>query len=112
MIIGAFNDGRNDVFKANSGLVVGYKYNNSLENIMRGTVCPYCQQLHGLEVEFDSPLFYEYMPPQHFRCYDKDTEVYTSEGWKLFKDLIGNERIWSFKPRNTNPEWVNYNTTG
>jgi hypothetical protein len=108
MIIGAFNDGRNDVFKANSGLVVGYKYNNSLENIMRGTVCPYCQQLHGLEVEFDSPLFYEYMPPQHFRCYDKDTEVYTSEGWKLFKDLIGNERIWSLNPETQIPEWVNY----
>jgi hypothetical protein len=68
MIITTFNDGRNDVFKMNSGLVVGYKYNNSLENIMRGTVCPYCQQLHGLKVEFDSPLFYEYMPPQHFRC--------------------------------------------
>lgn len=28
-------------------------------------------------------------------CYDKDTEVYTDQGWKFFKDLNGTEKILS-----------------
>jgi hypothetical protein len=108
MVMETFNDARNDVFTKNPGIVVGYKYNNSLENIMRGTVCPYCEQLHGLTVEFDSPAFYDYMPPQHFRCYDKDTEVYTDKGWVFFKNLIGGEKIWSLNPETQIPEWVGY----
>ena len=38
-------------------------------------------------------------PPIHPRCYSEDTEVFTAEGWKLFKDLRGDEKIWSLNPQ-------------
>ena len=43
---------------------------------------------------------------KYFRiCYDKKTQVFTSEGWKYFKDLIGNELILTRK-YNGKTEWV------
>lgn len=46
------------------------------------------------------------MPPAHPHCYDKETEVYTSEGWKHFKDLRGDELILSLNPENGELEWL------
>jgi hypothetical protein len=37
-------------------------------------------------------------PPLHPQCYVQDTEVYTNEGWKFFKDLTGQEECLSFDP--------------
>ena len=68
MVMETFNDARNYVFMSYPDIVIGYRLNNSLENILRGVVCPYCKNLHGLTVEFDSPLFYSYHPPFHFKC--------------------------------------------
>ena len=45
----------------------------------------------------------------HPFCYSKDTEVLTNEGWKLFKDLIGNEEILSLNLETLNSEWTNIN---
>lgn len=42
----------------------------------------------------------------HPLCYSDDTEVYTSEGWKLFKDLSGKEQILSINPDTKNLEWT------
>jgi hypothetical protein len=39
-------------------------------------------------------------PPLHWNCYDKSTEAYTEEGWKLFERLDGTEKILSFNPNN------------
>lgn len=33
--------------------------------------------------------------PVHPFCYDDKTEVFTDQGWKLFKDLKGDELFWS-----------------
>ena len=50
-------------------------------------------------------------PPFHSNCYDKETEVYTNSGWKLFKDLNENELVFTINPDNLESEWqkpINY----
>jgi len=39
-------------------------------------------------------------------CYGKNTEVYTNEGWKLFANIKGNEKILSLIQENQELEWV------
>ena len=34
------------------------------------------------------------------RCYDKETEILTDEGWKRFSDLKGNELVYTLNPEN------------
>lgn len=46
------------------------------------------------------------MPPFHGRCYSDDTEVYTSRGWMLFKELEGDEKILSISPETMRIEWL------
>ena len=50
----------------------------------------------------------EIHPPLHPLCYDKETEVYTDSGWKLFKDLTGKEQILSIDPDTQEIEWLPY----
>ncbi len=42
----------------------------------------------------------------HPWCYSDDTEVYTADGWKLFRDLSGNEQILSLNPDTKDMEYV------
>ena len=44
----------------------------------------------------------------HANCYSDDTELMTNMGWKLFKDLKGDELIFSLNPINKKPEWVRF----
>jgi hypothetical protein len=84
--------------------------------------CPWCAELEGKVVELRETFFKvgdEFIvgegegrqtmritygdvgyPPLHPNCYVQDTEVYTNEGWKFFKDLIGQEECLSFDPNN------------
>ena len=39
-------------------------------------------------------------------CYDDQTEVYTSEGWKFIRDVRGDEQILSADPDGMQLEWV------
>lgn len=41
----------------------------------------------------------------HIRCFDKETEVLTNEGWKYFKDLKGTEDIFSLNPETNECGW-------
>lgn len=41
----------------------------------------------------------------HYNCYDKETEVLTNEGWKLFSDLNQNEFVYTIDPNTKQPEW-------
>ena len=48
-----------------------------------------------------------YFPPFHPRSYSEDSEVYTSDGWKFFRDLRGDELFLSPNPENNMQlEWV------
>ena len=44
-------------------------------------------------------------PP--YRCYDKETQVKTKEGWKYFYELKGTEEILSVNPDTLEVEWSN-----
>lgn len=46
------------------------------------------------------------LPPLHVNCYDKDTEVYTDSGWKLFKDVTLEDKIWALNPETRVPEFI------
>jgi hypothetical protein len=41
-------------------------------------------------------------------CYDKDTEVMTSTGWKFFKDVLDSDKIFSLNPDTRMPEFVKF----
>jgi len=45
-------------------------------------------------------------PPYHPQSYDDKTEVFTDEGWKLFKDLTDKNTYLSFNPKGLVMEWV------
>ena len=44
-----------------------------------------------------------------YNCYSQDTEVLTTNGWKLFPDVLPNESILSLDPTTHIPEWVKPN---
>lgn len=44
----------------------------------------------------------------HPNCYSDDSEVLTSRGWKLFKDVIDDDLILSLNPNERVPEWVGF----
>lgn len=46
--------------------------------------------------------------PAHPNCYDKDTEVYTSNGWKLFKDVSDDDLILTMNPITFEIEFVDF----
>jgi hypothetical protein len=42
----------------------------------------------------------------HPNCYDKETDVLTKDGWKNWRDIIGDEEFLSVDPINGKSEWV------
>ncbi len=42
---------------------------------------------------------------KHRECYDKKTEILTKDGWKLFKDLKGNEEVATLNPKTNELEY-------
>tara|TARA_Y100000310_G_scaffold181675_1_gene181680 strand:+ start:1139 stop:3919 length:2781 start_codon:yes stop_codon:yes gene_type:complete len=42
---------------------------------------------------------------KHRECYDNKTEILTKEGWKLFKDLKGNEEVATLNPQTKELEY-------
>ncbi len=79
--------------------------------------CPFCMEMDGkvigLNAKYfkkgdvfevgDQKLSLDAMavgePPLHPQCYSKDTEVYTSKGWKLVKDVGIGESILTLNPK-------------
>lgn len=41
-------------------------------------------------------------------CYDKETEVLTNSGWKLFKDVLDTDLIFSLNPETNTPEYSKF----
>ena len=70
-----------------------------------------CSELHGEVFEIKKIAVGLNYPPMHPRCFDKNTEVYTNNGWKLFKDLKDKDLVYTINPENLEPEWqqpINY----
>lgn len=50
-------------------------------------------------------------PPFHPNCFDKETEIFTNNGWKYFKDLKENDEVYTLNKETLIPEWqkpINY----
>lgn len=62
------------------------------------------------EIVAGSPYPIDKVPylPRHTHCYDKETEVYTSNGWKLFKDVDKKDLILTIDPVTHEIEFVNF----
>ena len=70
-----------------------------------------CSELNGEIFEIKKIAVGLNYPPMHPRCFDKNTEVYTNNGWKLFKDLKDKDLVYTINPENLEPEWqqpINY----
>lgn len=65
-----------------------------------------CRSMHGSVFPRSEAIQGVNTPPLHPNCYDKETEVYTNKGWKLFKDLDRTEKFWSIDPKTLEPSWV------
>jgi len=98
----AFSAGHT-AFGKSTDWIIGERWHT---NPMAPWPCPQCEAMEGKEFYYsrgESPPL-----PLHPMCYHKDTEVYTNEGWKFFKDLQGNEEILSLNPETFELEWLPY----
>lgn len=67
--------------------------------------------LDGITKPVDDPFWDNYMPPNGFNCYDRETEIYTDKGWCKFENLDKSLNVLTLNPENKNIEWqlpVNY----
>lgn len=64
-----------------------------------------CQSLDGKVLPMAQYEVGVTAPPVHCWCFDKETEVYTSDGWKLFAELNGTEEVWTLDKETLIPEW-------
>jgi SPP1 gp7 family putative phage head morphogenesis protein len=99
----AMNEGRKLFFESPEleGYVVAYQYSAILDDRVR----PNHACMDGRIYPITSPIWDIYTPPNGFNCFDELTEVYTSEGWKLFKELKGNEDFLTINPKTKTIEW-------
>ena len=86
----------------------------------RNTACDYCKQkvLKNPEQEptgkaMDGDVEFsiddvESLPPFHPNCYDSETQVFTDDGWKYFKDVDETDKILSLNPETNDIEFLDY----
>lgn len=70
-----------------------------------------CRELNGQRFKMKDAKTGVNYPPMHPHCYDKETEIYTNQGWKYFKDLDKTEMVYTINPETLNVEWqkpINY----
>lgn len=85
------------------GLFEEYQYLATLD----ASTSTICADLDGMIFKLADAQEGENFPPMHPNCYDKETEVYTNKGWKLFDELTQKEKVWALNKDTLIPEWVN-----
>lgn len=93
----------------NNPLIIGYEIqlsNNHTCSDGKGGIIPgwtdICDVLQGRY-----PKVFRWLG-WHPHCYSDDTEVMTERGWKLFRDLLPEDRIMSLNPETRMPEYVRF----
>ena len=72
----------------------------------RDTCCPICRKDYNFgNVEYTIDQV-EMLPPRHPNCYDRETKVYTINGWKYFKDLSDDDLLLSMNPKGNELEFI------
>lgn len=64
-----------------------------------------CRLMDGKHFKLDDFQVGSTAPPFHPRCFDKDTEIYTNNGWKLLKDLNADDLVYTIDKDTLIPEW-------
>lgn len=59
----------------------------------------------GLTFPVDHEFWDTRMPINDWNCYDKETSIYTDEGWKLFSELNKTEKVLTLNPETKDLEW-------
>ncbi|WP_289103822.1 minor capsid protein, partial [uncultured Fusobacterium sp.] len=70
-----------------------------------------CQDLDGKIFDRKDYQVGVTAPPFHPNCYDKETEILTNQGWKLFRDLTKKDLVYTLNKDTLIPEWqkpINY----
>lgn len=68
-------------------------------------VCEECYSKHGNVYKIGDSIG---MIPVHPQCYDKETGVYTNNGWKLFSELQIDDKIYSLDPETFEADFLPY----
>ncbi len=77
-----------------------------------------CKEMDGKHFAMSDYAVGMTSPPFHPWCFDKQTEVLTNNGFKLFKDLLIDDLVYTVNPQNLMPEWqkpikyIRYNYEG
>lgn len=86
--------------------VVGYEIklsnNHNCKGVPKGHFHDICDTLAG---KYPKDFVWTGWHPN---CYSDDSEVLTSRGWKLFKDVLDDDLILSLDPNERVPEWVGF----
>lgn len=69
-------------------------------------VCALCKSYDGKTFSIDDENSPIPVQSSHPNCFSKDTEVFTDEGWKFFKELTGTEKILSMNPETQEIGWA------
>ena len=86
--------------------------------VLDSRTTPLCRSMNGKVFPVKEMKIGVNVPPLHVNCYDKETEIYTNNGWKLFKDLSEDDLVYTIDKDTLIPEWqkpieyISYHYTG
>ncbi|MBQ8958636.1 MAG: hypothetical protein IJ057_09100 [Bacteroidales bacterium] len=87
-------------FDACVGIRVNLSNNHNCKGVPEGQFYDICDELEG-----DYPRNFKFVG-WHPQCYSSDSEVYTADGWKFFKDVKDDDLILSLNPETRDLEYV------
>ena len=99
------NDASRDAYKETPEVLQEYKIVATLDN-RTSDICQNQDNKVYKMSEWEEGIT---APPFHPNCFSDDTEVYTKEGWKLFKDCKENDLYYSLNPETFETEYLKAN---
>jgi hypothetical protein len=91
----------------NEGYLQGIEQQNVYKRVrisMAADACHLCTEHEGRIFTLEEAHAFL---PIHPHCYDKETEIYTKDGWKYFKDVKVGEPVITLIPETKQLEWNN-----
>lgn len=75
------------------------------------STCEFCAGMDGKHYAMNLFEIGVTAPPFHPNCYDRETEILTNNGWKLFEELNEEDMVYTINAETMIPEWqkpINY----
>ena len=96
------NESTKEAYREAPDVLDQYKYVATLDS----RVSEICASLDGKIFDVKEAEEGVNYPPMHPNSSDKYTEIYTKDGWKLFKDCTDDDLYFSINPETMIPEWL------